>query len=327
MLKYQDEYNAYWAQPDRWGSHSFPDPQTIIDQVLATCGLGKVLDVGCGMGLLVRELLAHGVDAHGIDVASAPIVEANSLAPGRYQVGSLLNLPYEPESFHTITSTACLEHLTEQDIPAALSELYRVARRFVYVRLSTTNSDSDRWRLTARARSWWETRFFEAGFRRHPLLLTAVAFESLESELGQTTLLFEKIPETVVQKYPLAALQAERDLHMDMLRETGRRSDAHLARYHLAKDYVRPNDVVLDLACGLGYGSAMLWDNSEAAKVLGLDASAFAVEYAQASFCPPRPTLEFKRGDVCELSAFPDTTVDLIVSFGGIVSVWWIGPR
>ena len=60
MLKYQDEYNAYWAQPDRWGSHSFPDPQTIIDQVLATCGLGKVAEVTADEMRLHRRQVPGG---------------------------------------------------------------------------------------------------------------------------------------------------------------------------------------------------------------------------------------------------------------------------
>jgi len=303
MLQSPEKSNVTGAQTDGRGPHSFSDTQPIIDQVLATCGLGKMLDVGCGTGLLVRRLLEHGVDAYGVDTTATAVAEANQQVGGHYQIGSVLRLPYESASFDTIISIACLEHLAEADIPPALSELYRVTKRSLYVRLTTHN------------RTWWETRFFAAGFRRHPLLLIAVGFQSLDTKAGPITLLFEKIPQSVLQKYSLAAPQAEHDLSMDALRGSGPRSDAAIARYSLAKDYIRPNDVVLDLACGFGYGPAILWDGSEAIKVIGLESTLSAVEYAQANFCPQRPTLEFRKGEVGTLAAFPDETVDVVVSF------------
>jgi SAM-dependent methyltransferase len=314
MPKPLEQHDGPSEGPNRSDS-SPPELQSFVDQVLTTCGLGRVLHVNCGLGRLVRMLLVQGVDAWGVDSSPGAVGEANKLAPGRYQAGSVLKLPYEPESFDTIISTACLEDLAEADIPPALSELHRVTKRFLYIRL-TGNGDGGR-RITpnGRDRAWWESRFFEAEFRRHPLLLTAVGFESLENGVGQITLLFEKIPPAAVERFPLKLLRADRDLHMDMLRETGRRSDAHIARYDLAKGYIRPNDVVLDLACGLGYGSAILWDGSEAARVVGLDVDGFAVKYAQANFGPLRPTLEFGKGDVCDLSAFGDASVDMIVAF------------
>jgi len=45
---------------------------------------------------------------------------------------------------------------------------------------------------------------------------------------------------------------------MDMTREVGPRADAHTVRYSLAAQWVRAGDTVLDCACGLGYGSAIL---------------------------------------------------------------------
>src|ERR1035441_991850 len=102
MLPSQEKSNVTKAQTGGQGSQPFSDTQPIIDQVLAACGLGKMLDVGCGTGQLVCRLLEHGVDAYGVDAAGAPIAEANRRVGGRYQIGSVLHLPYEPESFDTI---------------------------------------------------------------------------------------------------------------------------------------------------------------------------------------------------------------------------------
>src|SRR5439155_366338 len=116
-------------------------------------------------------------------------------------------------------------------------------------------------------------------------------------------------------QYPPLALKAERDLHMDMLRESGRRGDAHVARYQLAKDLVRGDELVLDAACGLGYGSALLAQAEPSARVTGIDLSPFAIDYAQANFVPRLPNLQFQRSDVCDLRAFADSSVGLVVSF------------
>jgi methylase of polypeptide subunit release factors len=67
---------------------------------------------------------------------------------------------------------------------------------------------------------------------------------------------------------------------MDMLREPGRRADAHIARYVLAASLVRYGDVVLDAACGLGYGSAILASAAPSVRVIGVDNSEYAVNYA-----------------------------------------------
>ncbi|MFN7141692.1 MAG: class I SAM-dependent methyltransferase, partial [Limisphaerales bacterium] len=67
-------------------------------------------------------------------------------------------------------------------------------------------------------------------------------------------------------------------------------------------------------ACGLGYGSAALAENPEV-RVIGMDASDYAVDYAKLNFCPDRKNLEFRAGDVCDLSWLGDGSVDLVVSF------------
>ena len=314
-MNYSQEYDEYWSRPDRWQSHSFEDPDLIARQIEELCGRGSLLDVGCGMGLLVSTLAARGIDAHGVDAASRPVEEGNRKLAGRFHQGSILSLPFSADSFDTVSSTDCLEHIAEADVPAALKELHRVARRFVFIQLATKPDRDGRWHLCVHDRAWWELRFFNAGFRKHPLSQLAVSYETLENEGWQITLVFEKIPSAALAAYPLASLQAERDLHMDMLREPGRRSDAHLARYILAREYLPAEGLVLDAACGLGYGSAILGQSAPAVKVVGIDTGDFAIPYAEQNFCPYLPNISFRKGDVCDLSAFVDASVELVVSF------------
>jgi SAM-dependent methyltransferase len=314
-MNYSQEYDEYWSRPDRWQSHSFDNPDAIAGQIEQLCGRGSLLDVGCGMGLLVRTLAARGMDAHGVDPAARPVEEGNRQLAGHFHSGSILALPFPDNSFDTVSSMDCLEHIAEADVPAALRELHRVARRFAFIQLATKPDRDGRWHLCVHDRTWWEAQFFSAGFRKHALGQIAVPYEALEKEHWQITLLFEKIPAGALSSYPLAALQAERDLHMDMLREPGRRSDAHIARYILAREHMPATGLLLDAACGLGYGSAILAQSAPGVKVVGIDNGDFAIPYATKNFCPCLPNLVFRQGDVCDLSAFADASIDLVVSF------------
>jgi ubiquinone/menaquinone biosynthesis C-methylase UbiE len=83
----------------------------------------------------------------------------------------------------------------------------------------------------------------------------------------------------------------------------------HKHRYHLAIDLAK-NKVVLDLACGEGYGTAML--SSVAKKVIGIDISQDAVLHANMKY--KTSSNEFKLGD-CQKLPIDDNSIDLVVSF------------
>ncbi len=76
----------------------------------------RVLDAGCGEGVLVEEfagrLAIEGLDEH--------------YSSARVRRGSLLALPYPDAAFDRVLCLDVLEHLTFADQPAALAELRRV---------------------------------------------------------------------------------------------------------------------------------------------------------------------------------------------------------
>lgn len=78
----------------------------------------RVLDAGCGEGVLVEEyagrLAIEGVDAH--------------YSSDRVRPGSLTSLPYADASFDRALCLDVLEHLTFEEQPRALAELHRVLR-------------------------------------------------------------------------------------------------------------------------------------------------------------------------------------------------------
>ena len=161
-----------------------------------------------------------------------------------------------------------------------------------------------------------ESQAFAAGWRKHPGYYLMLDYEALQHDAGPLVVPLEKLPAAAARAFPLQALKEERDLHMDMLREPGERSDGHVIRYHLAAELVRPGDRVLDAACGLGYGSYVLAQSTRCASVLGVDGSDYAIDYAQQNFGAVDPRLSFRKAWLPgDLASLPDEGFDLIISF------------
>lgn len=83
----------------------------------------------------------------------------------------------------------------------------------------------------------------------------------------------------------------------------------HLHRYFLAREACRGRDV-LDLACGEGYGSALMAQTARS--VVGVDVSAEAIAFAQEGYL--RDNLRFLLGDGRQIP-IADASVDVVASF------------
>ncbi|MEO6223084.1 MAG: methyltransferase domain-containing protein [Vicinamibacterales bacterium] len=77
-----------------------------------------VLDAGCGEGVLVEEFQER-LAIEGIDP---------NYASDHVTRGSLTSLPYGKSTFERATCLDVLEHLTFEEQPKALAELFRVIR-------------------------------------------------------------------------------------------------------------------------------------------------------------------------------------------------------
>jgi GT2 family glycosyltransferase/SAM-dependent methyltransferase len=83
----------------------------------------------------------------------------------------------------------------------------------------------------------------------------------------------------------------------------------HLHRYAMARD-LATGKIVLDIACGEGYGSDMI--AQVARRVIGVDISHDAIEHAKRKYF--RNNLDFRIGSCAEIP-LGDSSVDLVVSF------------
>jgi SAM-dependent methyltransferase len=124
----------YYENPDFWDESLFSEEDHarlsfVANQIPPETK--SICDVGCGNGLFLKhlarqhpELLLHGVDRS--KAALKHVTAPKSTAP-------ITELPFEVGSFDTVSCLEVIEHLPEQQYRSALSELARIAARYIIV--------------------------------------------------------------------------------------------------------------------------------------------------------------------------------------------------
>ncbi|QPF83336.1 methyltransferase domain-containing protein [Bradyrhizobium genosp. L] len=244
---------------------------------------------------LLQELLLLGCDAYAVGQGS--FAHSRWISPGTGEP-----VPRKPIAVVEIAADkATLELIDTLATQDHLQNLFLIGPGFAGLRRPLEN------------------QLFARGWRRHPASLRLSDYERMQDDLLPPLAVYQRIPAQVAARWPVEALLQERALHMDMLRETGSRADAHVVRYALAASLVRPGDVVLDCACGLGYGSAVIAAMSQASNVIGVDVDASVVAYANANY--GERNVRFEVGDASNLHNLADASVDFIVSMETIEHV------
>lgn len=286
-----------------------------IESILRVGGIGTYLYIGCDDSSLVTGLLKRSIDAYGMDRRIEVVQDGLQQAPGRFFQGSLTNYPLNSSFFDTIIIGGELLEFKSTDMLSVLRAVRSITSKnlilyFPHNVLAKISAHSD-----VANRLFWEKMAIAAGFRRHPRGMLVTPYHELENEIGNQLICFECIPEAANQCFTLDWLQKTRDLHMDMLREAGRRSDGHVSRYVHAAKQIRPNDIVLDAACGMGYGTAVLAACSPGSRFIGVDIDQDSIDYAQANYAAQNPQISYRACDVTQLNFLPDHSVDAVISF------------
>lgn len=89
----------------------------------------KILDLGCGTGEQIEELLTGGFEVVGIEPSINMRKYAESkLPPGTVKDGSMLNIPFPDNYFDFVYAIEVLRYLNYNDNVAGMKEIYRVLR-------------------------------------------------------------------------------------------------------------------------------------------------------------------------------------------------------
>lgn len=87
----------------------------------------KLLDIGCGVGCLLREANKRQADSFGLDISFHALIKAGkALQEARLSVGDGEALPFKENSFDVIVSLGSIEHFFNQE--KALKEIFRILK-------------------------------------------------------------------------------------------------------------------------------------------------------------------------------------------------------
>jgi ubiquinone/menaquinone biosynthesis C-methylase UbiE len=137
----------------------------------------RILDVGCGDGMLAVDLAGRGAKVVGIDLSAAMIAAARERVRGEcgdatFAVAAARQLPFASASFDAITAITILCFVA--DAAPVFQEIARVMRpggRLVIGELGRWSS----WAATRRLRAWLGSRLWQAARFRTAGELCALA--------------------------------------------------------------------------------------------------------------------------------------------------------
>jgi len=274
-------------------------PHTLSTALLNVYGPCRLLLVGSQGQEVLTDLLLAGCDAWSVQSDGADQTAAHPRSLALNDIQALQG------SFDTVLVQA----RADANLLVALMQLFQYTGMLKNLALAAPGHE----------RQMLESGLFIQGWRRHPKSLAVADYPQLtDRNLGEISF-YQRIPADVAATWPVEKLMQDRNLHMDMLRESGSRADAHIVRYALAAKLIRPGDTVVDCACGLGYGSAVMSAMSRGARFLAFDLDPGVIDYAQANYGHDR--LSYAVGDAEALAAIPDASVDMVVSMETIEHV------
>ncbi|PWN33666.1 S-adenosyl-L-methionine-dependent methyltransferase, partial [Meira miltonrushii] len=109
----------------------------------------KILDIGCGGGLVTEEIAKHTkAKVIGIDLSKQSIAKARQHSPFplnrlAYVIGSAYELPFADGSIDAIVCSDVFEHL--HDVPLAMREIHRVLHKGGMLVYDTVNRTMFSW--------------------------------------------------------------------------------------------------------------------------------------------------------------------------------------
>ncbi|HZQ68421.1 MAG TPA: pseudaminic acid biosynthesis-associated methylase [Terriglobales bacterium] len=134
-LEYTERNNFTPEQVDELWARNYGQSRTELNRVFFSVvpAEARILEVGCNIGNQLRLLQRLGYqNLYGIDVQERALEVAKSRAQNiNFLRASAFALPFQDGYFDLVYTSGVLIHISPQDLPIALGEIYRCSRRFI----------------------------------------------------------------------------------------------------------------------------------------------------------------------------------------------------
>jgi SAM-dependent methyltransferase len=181
VIAIANEFGAEYWDGDRkygYGGYRYDGRwRSVARDMIAHFGLRpgmRVLDVGCGKGFLVKDLMLEcpGLESFGLDISHYALMHCEREVVGRLHLGNATSLPFPDGSFDAVISINTIHNLDRRGVIQALREIERLAPGRAFVQVDSYHTPEQlelfkQWVLTAKFHDYpggWLGVFEEAGY-------------------------------------------------------------------------------------------------------------------------------------------------------------------
>lgn len=135
----------------------------------------KVLDIGCGKGFLMFDMLKlrNDLDLYGLEISNYAIQNSKKEIKEKIVYGNANNLPWPDNYFDLVISITTLHNLYNFDLFKSLEEIERVSKSNKYICVESYRNEEEKanllyWQVTCEAFNTpkeWEWIFAKAGYK------------------------------------------------------------------------------------------------------------------------------------------------------------------
>jgi SAM-dependent methyltransferase len=140
-------FDGFWRNDAMVREYLGQARQQFYDSVVEACGdylHGRVIDVGCGPGSVLKALAPHGSiqQVYGVDFSGSAIERCREEVPtGMFLKGDIYHLGCRDQTFDLVFCMETLEHL--ECATTAIEELFRICRIGGHVIITIPNGARD----------------------------------------------------------------------------------------------------------------------------------------------------------------------------------------
>jgi ubiquinone/menaquinone biosynthesis C-methylase UbiE len=122
-------YDEHAPAVDTW---KFIQRKLRVEELLATEKPGRLLDVGCGTGVMAPTFLERGWEFVGVDIAPKMIEHARRRFAGQsraqFHAGTLEALKWPAASFDAVMAMGLVEYLNDEELRKVMHEMARLLK-------------------------------------------------------------------------------------------------------------------------------------------------------------------------------------------------------